>query len=258
MLVRLDANRARFVARAGGVLYLLIIVLGALGEGVVRGSIVVAGNATATAANLRSMEWLWRLGVVGEIVVLTCATALALVLYVLLRRVNRELALMAVFFNLVSIAIEGVAAVSLATALLPLASTSYLTAFAPEQIQAMAMLSIRSHTVGFGVALIFFGVECVILGYLIYRSAYMPRSIGILMQIAGVCYAVNSFALLLSPRLASQLFPTILIPSLIAELSLALWLLVKGVRAEQWDQHGHSIRSATVPAAAATSDVGAA
>ena len=258
MTGRLDAKRARHVARAGGVVYLLIIVLGALGEGVVRGSIVVPGNATATAANLRSTEWLWRLGVAGEIVLLTCATALALVLYVLLRRVDRELALMAVFFNLICIAIEGVAAVSLATALLPLASASYLTAFAPEQLHAMAMLAIRSHTLGFGVALIFFGVECVILGYLIYRSAYMPRSIGILMQIAGVCYAVNSFALLLSPTLASQLFPAILIPSLIAELSLAAWLLVKGVRAEQWEQHGNGNQFATVPAGAATLDVGTA
>ena len=253
----LDARRARLVARAGGVLYLLIIVLGALGEGVIRGSIVVPGNATATAANLQSAEWLWRLGVVSEIVLLTCATALALVLYVLLRRVSRELALMAVFFNLVCIAIEGVAAVSLAAALLPLGSASYLSAFAPEQIHAMAMLSIRTHTLGFGVSLIFFGVECVILGYLIYRSDYMPRAIGILMQIAGACYVVNSVALLLSPRLASQLFPTILIPSLIGELTLALWLLVKGVRAETWDQYGRSDH-ATMRAAAATFDVGAA
>src|SRR5687767_8369387 len=97
----LDAKRARFVARVGGVLYLIIIVLGALGEAVVRGSIVVPGNATATAANLRSMEWLWRLGVAGEVVLLTCATALALILYILLRRVSRDLALAAVFFNLV-------------------------------------------------------------------------------------------------------------------------------------------------------------
>jgi len=111
---------------------------------------------------------------------------------------------------------------------------------------------------GFGVALIFFGVECVILGYLIHRSAYMPRSIGILMQIAGVCYVVNSVALLLSPALSSQLFPTILIPSLIAELSLALWLVVKEMRAEQWDPYLHSDHAATVPAAVAMGDVGAA
>lgn len=122
----LDAKRARFLARVGGVLYLIIIVLGALGEAVVRGSIVVSGNATATAANLRSMEWLWRLGVAGEVVLLTCATALALILYILLRRVSRDLALAAVSFYLVSIAIEGVAAVSLAAALFPLGSAQYL------------------------------------------------------------------------------------------------------------------------------------
>ncbi len=233
----LDAKRARFVAKVGGVLYLIIIVLGALGEGVVRGSIVVPGNATATAANLRSMEWLWRLGVAGEVVLLTCATALALILYVLLRPVSRDLALVAVFFNVVSIAIEGVAAVSLAAALLPMTSAAYVNAFTPEQLNVIAMLSIRTHSAGFGIALIFFGVECVILGYLISRSGYMPRSIGVLMQIAGVCYVINSFALLLSPPLSSRLFPAILLPSLMAELSLALWLLVKGVRAGKWDQH---------------------
>jgi Domain of unknown function (DUF4386) len=235
----LDAQRARVVARVGGVLYLIIIVLGGLGEAVVRGRVVVPGNAASTAANLRSMEWLWRLGVAGEVVLLTCATVLALIFYLLLRRVDRDVALLIVFFNLVCIAIEGVAAISLAAALLPLANAAYVTAFTQEQLNVMAMLSVRSHTAGFGIALIFFGVECVLLGYLIARSGYMPRAIGVLMQIAGVCYVVNSFALLLSPPLSNRLFPTILIPSLIAELSFALWLLLKGVRAEQWDQCVH-------------------
>jgi Domain of unknown function (DUF4386) len=228
------------LARIGGVLYLTIIVLGGLGEAVIRGRVVVPGNATATAANLRSMEWLWRLGIAGEVVLLMCATVLALILYVLLRPVNRDLALLVVFFNLVCIAIEGVAAVSLAAALLPLANAAYLTAFTQEQLNIMAQLSVRSHSAGFGIALIFFGVECVLLGYLIVRSGYMPRVIGGLMLIAGACYVVNSFALLLSPPLSSRLFPAILIPSLIAELSLALWLLVKGVRADEWDQCVHA------------------
>ena len=81
----LDAKRARLLARVGGILYLIIIVIGTLGEAVVRGTIVVPGDAAATAANLRSMEWLWRLGVAGEVVLLSCATALALILFVLLR-----------------------------------------------------------------------------------------------------------------------------------------------------------------------------
>jgi len=231
----LDAKRARSLARVGGVLYLVIIVIGALGEGLVRGGIVVPGDAVATAAHLQSRELLWRLGVAGEVVLLSCATALALILFLLLRRVSHEIALLVVFFNLVCIAIEGVAAVSLASALFPLSSAHYLTAFAPGQLHAMAMLSIRSHTIGFGIALVFFGVECVLLGHLIRRSGYLPSVIGVLMQVAGGCYLVNSFALLLSPPLSARLFPAIVMPCLIAELSFAVWLVVKGVNARMWD-----------------------
>jgi hypothetical protein len=231
----LDAPRARRLARIGGVLYLIIIIIGALGEAVVRGSIVVADNATATAANLRSMEGLWRVGVAGEVVLLVCATALAGILYILLRPVSRDLARIAVLFNLVCIVIEGVAAGSLAQALLPMSNAGYLSAVTPEQLSVMSMLSVRAHTYGFGIALVFFGVECVIIGHLIARSGYMPKAIGMLMQIAGVCYVVNSFALLLSPPLSSRLFLAILMPALIAELSLALWLLVKGVNTANWE-----------------------
>lgn len=233
---QLDAKGARHLARVGGVFYLTIIVIGALGEGLVRGRIVVVGDLEATAANLRSLEWLWRLGVGGEMVLLVLASALALILYLLLRPVNREVALMAVFFNLACIAVEAVAGVSLATALLPVTSAEYATAFGPEQLGAMTMLAIRSHTYGFGVGLIFFGVECVILGWLIVRSGYMPRTVGRLMQVGGVCYVINSAALLLSPALSNQLFPAILLPALVAEVSLAIWLLAKGVRADQWNQ----------------------
>ena len=240
MMPVLDAARAQRVARVGGALYLVIIAIGAAGEAVVRESIVVESNAAATAANLRSMEWLWRLGVAGEVTLLACATALGLILYLLLRPVSRDLALLCVLFNLVCISIEGVAAVSLAAALFPMTSAAYVNAFTPEQLGAMAMMSIRAHTTGFAIALIFFGVECVVLGYLIVRSQYMPRSIGVLMQLAGVCYVVNSFAVLLSPPLASRLFPAILLPSLIAELSLALWLLVWGVRPVAWERHGET------------------
>lgn len=229
-----DARGAQRIARVGGALYLIIIIIGALGEAVVRGSIVVPGDPSATGANLRSMEGLWRLGVAGEIVLLSCATVLALILYVLLRPVSRELALLTVLFNLICIAIEGVAAVSLASALVPMTSAAYASAFTADQLNAMAMMSVRAHSLGFGIALIFFGIECVILGYLISRSGYMPKLVGALMQIAGVCYAINSFALLLSPPLSSRLFPAILLPALVAELSLALWLLVRGVRTERW------------------------
>jgi hypothetical protein len=103
-------------------------------------------------------------------------------------------------------------------------------------LQALSYLPIKLHAYGFGVGLIFFGFVCLLEGYLIYRSAYLPRFLGVLMQIAGVCYLVNSFALILAPSLADTLFPFILLPPFIAELSLALWLLLKGVNMAEWEK----------------------
>ena len=230
---RVEAS-PQVLARIGGVLYLIIIVLGLFGEAFVRDRIIVSGDATATAANIRSLESLWRFGIAGEFLLLICATVLTLILFALLRPVHRDLALLTVFFNLVTIAVEAVAALNLVAALFPLGNAGYLRAFEPEQLHAMASLAVKSHSYGFGVALIFFGCECLVLGYLIFRSGYLPKTIGVLMQIAGLCYLANSFALLLAPRLASLMFPAILMPALVGEASLCLWLLFKGVNAEAW------------------------
>ena len=120
-------------------------------------------------------------------------------------------------------------------ALFPLGNAGYLKAFTPEQLYAMTSLSLKSHGYGFGVSLLFFGCFCLIIGYLIFKSGYFPKTIGLLMQIAGVCYLTNSFALVLSPALANRLFPGILLPAFIGELSLCLWLLVKGVNRPKWE-----------------------
>ncbi len=228
----------RALSRLGGVLYLIIIVGGVIGEAFIRGRIVVAGDARATAANITALEPLWRIGIATEFFMLMCTVALALIFYVLLRPVSRDLALLAVLFNLVSIAVEAVNEQSLLAALFPLGKANYLAAFQPEQLHALSSLSLRSYSYGFGISLLFFGCECLVLGYLIFRSRYLPKTVGILMQLAGCCYLVNTFALLLSPSLASQIFPTILIPALIGEASLCLWLLFKGVDEEQWTRAG--------------------
>jgi hypothetical protein len=222
------------LARIGGVLYLIIIVLGTFNEAYVRGRILVSGDAAATAANIRSMESLWRFGIAAEFFMLLCAIALTLIFYVLLRPVSRDLALLAVFFNLVSIAVEASVQLYLLGALFPLGSADYLKAFKPEQLYALASLSVRSHGYGFGVALIFFGCVCLLLGYLIFKSGYLPKAVGVLMQIAGLSYLTDSFTLILAPSLANRLFPAILVPAFIGEASLCLWLLVKGVNAEKW------------------------
>jgi hypothetical protein len=225
----------RVLSRIGGVLYLIIIAVGLFGEACIRSRIIVSGDATATAANLRSMEPLWRFGIAAEFVLLISAVALTLIFFVLLRPVSRDLALLAVFFNLVSIAVEAASTLNLVAALFPLGNAGYLTAFEPEQLYAMATLSVKLHSYGFGVALIFFGCECLVLGYLIFRSGYLPKAIGVLMQTAGLCYLTNSFALILAPSFANRIFPAILIPAFVGEASLCLWLLVKGVNVEKWN-----------------------
>ena len=236
----LDAGRGQVpalpqtYARVGGALYLIIIVIGALEEALVRGRLVVPGDPTATAERIRASEFLWRASIAGEYVLLSCAIALTVILYVLLRPVSRNLALMVVMFNLVSVAVEAVASLHLLAALVPLGNAGYLAALDPKASHALSYLFIRSHEFGFGIALIFFGWVCLIEGYLIYKSGFLPKAVGVLMQIAGVCYLINSFAVILSPPLAHALFPAILLPALVGELSLCLWLLVKGVDVPKW------------------------
>ncbi len=219
----------RRLSRIGGALYVTIIVLGFTEAAFIREPIVVSGNAAATAANLTSMESLWRLSIASDYLVLICSIALVMILYRLLRPVNLLLARIAVCFNLVSLTVEAVADLLLVAALLPLGRASYLGAFTADQRVALSSLAIRQFDYGFGAALIFFGVECLILGHLIYESGYLPKPVGVLMAAAGAAYLINSFSLMLSPALATRLFPFILLPSLVGESSLALWLLFKGV-----------------------------
>ena len=223
-------------ARTGGVLYLIIIIVGLFGEAFVRNRLIIPGDATATAANIRSMESLWRLHIAAELFLLICAVALLLILFVLLQPVNRDLALLAVFFNLISIGLEAATTLYLVGALFPLGKTGYLKAFVPEQLYAMASLSLKSHSYGFGFSLIFFGCFCLVIGYLIFRSGYLPKALGVLMQIAGLSYLTNSFALVLAPALANRLFPAILIPAFVGEASLCRWLIVKGVNVSKWQE----------------------
>jgi hypothetical protein len=117
----------------------------------------------------------------------------------------------------------------------------YLNAFPSNQLQALAYLSIKAHGYGFGNGLLFFGSTLLIEGYLFRKSGYFPKTLGVLLQIAGVCYLANSFTLILDPELAGKLFPAILMPALVAELSTSLWLAIKGVNITAWNARGATI-----------------
>jgi hypothetical protein len=154
--------------------------------------------------------------------------------------------LLAVLFNMMQTAVLVANKLSLLFALFLLGDANYLKVFEPSQLHALAYLSVKLHGYGFGVGLIFFGCECLVLGYLILRSGYLPKILGVLMQIAGLCYLVNSFALLLAPALAQRLFPAILVPPFLGELALCLWLLAKGVNVAKWEAAARSSATSQV------------
>ncbi len=175
---------------------------------------------------------LWRAGIVSDIIMHVLDIPIMLVIYVLLKPVNKNLALLALLFNLVQTAVLVANKLNLVAALLPLESVGYLKSIEPYHLYAQVYLSLKLHDIGFGIGLIFFGFTCLVNGYLIFRSGYLPRIIGALMQIAGLCYLANSFILLLFPKLSSIIF---MIPCLVAELSFCLWLIVKGVNVIKWE-----------------------
>jgi len=229
-------------ARTGGVLYLIIIVIGFCSEFLVRDKLVVSGDVTATANNIMASESLWRISIAGDLILLVCAVALTLVFYVLLRPVNKNLALLAVFFNIVEVPIEAVSKLCLLAALFLSGNADYLKAFQPHQLHALVKISLKLHDYGFGIGLVFFGFACLLYGYLLFRSGYFPRTLGVLMALAGLSYLTNSFTLVLAPAYAERTFP-ILVLALIGELSLCLWLIVKGVNVQRWKEQAGAMAS---------------
>ena len=242
MIDRTIESSPQLYARIGGALYLIVIAIGLFGEAFVRDRVIVSGDATATAKNIMASESLWRFHIAAELLLLICAVVLLMILFVLLKPVSRELIILATFFNLVSIGLEAATAMYLVFALFPLGNAAYLKAFSSEQLYAMASLALKSHAYGFGVSLLFFGCFCMVIGRVIFRSGFLPKAVGALMQIAGLCYLTDSFALILSPPLANRLFPTILLPAFVGEASLCLWLLVKGVNVQRWLEQAGAAR----------------
>jgi hypothetical protein len=158
-----------------------------------------------------------------------------MILYVLLRPVNKNLALLAVFFNIVELPIEAASKLCLFAALFLSGNADYLKAFQPHQLHALVKISLKLHDYGFAIDLVFFGFACLVYGYLLFRSGYFPRTLGVLMAIAGLSYLTNSFTLILAPAYSGRIFP-ILVLALVGELSLCLWLMVRGVNLPKWNE----------------------
>ncbi len=227
-------------ARIGGLLYLFIIVAAGFGELFVRGKLIVWGDVAATASKILASETLFRVGLAGEILTCACDVALALILYVLLKPVSKNIALLAAFFRLTFVAIYAVTKLFEIAALVALQGSDYLKALEPQQLYDAAYLSLRVHSLGYGASLLFFGLCCILFGNLIQRSGYLPRSIGILLAIAGYGYVIFSVAQILAPVFAARfLFDWIIMLAFVAESGLCLWLIVKGIDMSKWKEMTH-------------------
>jgi hypothetical protein len=226
----------RFKARMAGLLYLIVGVAGGFAEVFVRGKLVVSGDAAATAANILAHESLYRFGGVADLIGLAGDTALAVIFYELFRPVSRSLSLLAAFFRLMFVAVMAANTVNHFAVLIFLRGSHDAGTFTAAQLQTQAQVALRLHALGYNIALVFFGVACLLLGVLIYRSTFMPRLVGVLAAIAGVGYLINSFVHFLAPSFGAFGFQYVLVPCGMGELVLILWLAVMGVNSQRWKE----------------------
>ena len=231
MTERIAEASPRFKARMAGVSYLLGSLTSVFGQMVVLGMIVVPGSATATAANILSHESLFRLGFVSSLMTVPFHLVWAVLFHGLFRPVNRSVSLLAGFVMLMACTMWAFSSLLYIAPLLVLKGKISLSAFAPEQLQALALMLLKLNAQAYDIGLVFFAFWCALIGYLIFRSTFMPRIIGALEALAGVGYLT-----LLWQPLAHYLYPYNLALAGPGEVSLLLWLLVKGVNEQRWKE----------------------
>jgi len=216
-------------ARIAGFLYLLVVVFGMFALMYVRPSLILPGDAVATAENILASESLFRLGVVSELVMYTCFLLLPLPLYVLLKPVHKNLASLMVVFVFVSVPMGMLNTLNDFAALSSLSDAGYLKVFSADQLQAQMMFFLNLHDHGYLIAQIFFGAWLLPLGYLVFKSGYFPSFLGILLILGGLSQLANTFSSLLLPGYENIVL-TILDYFGFSEILFCLWLLIMGVK----------------------------
>ena len=229
MIDRVTGVSPQVYARIAGLLYLTVIVAGIIAQVLISDKIVVAGDATATAANILAQQELFQLGFTIYLIEMTCQIAQTAFFYILLKPVNRNIALIALIFSLIGCTIKTLSRLFYIAPLLVLGESQYLGVFNSEQLQALALLLINVNSQAAGMALAFFGISTFLDGYLIFNSTFMPRILGVISMIGGLGWFTFIY-----PPLGNDLFLYILPVALIGSASQILWLLIKGVNVDKW------------------------
>ena len=223
-------NSINKLAKTAGFLYLVTIIAGGFAEAFVREGLTVSGNAVATAQNILASEQMYRFGFVADLVTLICGTVVSLIFYILFKAVNKYLSLLALIFAITAGAVMAVNLLNQLAPLLLLHNSSYLRAFKIEELQTLSLFFLNLQSQGYNISLLLFAFYFPIIGYLVYRSNFLPRILGIIYALAGLGYLCNSLGWFLFPHLAAYLFPYVLLPAFVGEVSMSLWLLIKGVK----------------------------
>lgn len=231
-------------ARLAGVLYVIITIAAIFAHMYVPEQLIVPGNAATTSENILASESMFRFGAIGcELVILLSEIILSVVLYVLLKPVNKTLSLIAAVSRLAMTTIHGLNLLNYYFVLQLLKGGDFMSVFAPDQVHALVNLFLDAHSIGFTIGIAFLVPHVLILGYLIYKSDYFPKVLGILFMTAGLGYLFDATGLLLvsSYTTTPGLIATVIA---VAEIAFPLWLLVKGVKLDGWQKRTLALETA--------------
>lgn len=219
----------RTAARVIGFFYLFGNLTANFAEFFVRGNLIVWDSAAQTAHNIVTSDRLFRLSIASDLACFAGDVAMAAAFYVLLRPVNRGVALVGSFFRLADAAILGVITLNSFIVLRLLSGVDYLRVFQPDQLQALARLFLGVQAAGYTIGLVFFGIGSVCIGYLLFKSSYIPRPLAVLGVAAPLLLLAGCFATIVFPNVGNVLVPSVFMPMLVFEVVTGFWLLIKGL-----------------------------
>lgn len=217
------------LARVAGFCYLIVIATGLFSEVFVRQALRVSNDALATAHNIQTHEMLFRWGFVADLINFVVGIPTILIIYHFFKKSNKIILQIALALVIIQTAIIAVNLLNQITPLLLLGNDTYLNTFQQNQLATLSLLSLNIQAQGYGIGLVFFGFYCILIGYVIVKTKAIPKIIGLAYAIAGVCYLINNFTMFLSKGFVNPLFIYLAIPIFLGELSLCLWLLIKGI-----------------------------
>jgi hypothetical protein len=207
---------------------------GFFAELIVRARLVVYSDAAVTAHNIAAAPGLYRAGFFADVTAMTLGVLSSVLLYKLLEVVSSGLALTVLVLDVISNAVSISASILLFAPLVILQGKGYLSVLSAEQLSALALLSINLYESAYAISLGLFSGSCLLTGCLIFRSTFLPRALGVLLALAGICYLLNTVVALMPKGFADFLLPWIFLPILVGEGALALWLLIAGVNPAKW------------------------